>query len=72
MGSNSTDVPSGFLAQVERRDIAVENCDAKNERMANEKEEEKDHLVEAKSDQAEGLQIQIQPQIQQTDAQADR
>lgn len=57
---------------MERRNIAVENYDAKNERMANEKEEKEDHQMEAKSDRAQELQIQIQPQVQQTDMRADR
>lgn len=57
---------------VERRNIAVESCDAKNERTTSEKVEEDDHRVEAKSDQAQELQIQMQPQMQQTDTRADR
>lgn len=69
MGSNFTDVTADFLTQVERRNTAVENCDAKTERTTNEKEEEDDHQMEAKSDQAQELQIQMQPQ---TDTRADR
>lgn len=70
MGSNFTDVSSDFLIQVERRNSAVEKCDAKTERTT--KKEEDDDRVEAKSDRAQELQIQMQPQIQQTDTQADR
>lgn len=72
MGCNSANVPSDFLAQVERRNIAVENCDVKNERTANEKEDKDDHRMEAKSDRAQELQIQMQPQVQHTDTRADR
>ncbi|XP_028050485.1 arrestin homolog isoform X2 [Monomorium pharaonis] len=58
---------------VERRDIAVGNCDGKNKRTTNDmNEEEKDHRMKAKSDQAQELQIQMQPQVQQTDTRADR
>ncbi|XP_011168606.1 arrestin homolog isoform X2 [Solenopsis invicta] len=57
---------------VERRNIAVENCDVKNERTANEKEDKDDHRMEAKSDRAQELQIQMQPQVQHTDTRADR
>lgn len=62
--------PRIFL-QVERRNT-VENCDTKTEKTANEKEKEGDHRVEAKSDRAQELQIQTQPQIQQTDTRTDR
>lgn len=74
MESNSIDVPSNFLTQVERRNIAVANCDAKNERtnVKEEEEEEEDHRVETKSDRVQELQVQMQPQMQQTDTRADR
>lgn len=61
---------SRVFLQVERRKT-VENCDTKTEKTTNEKEEE-DHRVEAKSDRVQELQIQMQPQIQQTDTRADR
>jgi len=60
---------SRVFSQVERRNT-VENCDTKTEKTY-EKEEE-DHRVEAKSDRVQELQIQMQPQIQQTDTRADR
>lgn len=60
MGSNSTNVPSDFLAQVELKDTAVKNYDAKNEKMTNKKEEEEDYQMEAKSDQAQKLQTDTQ------------
>lgn len=72
MESNSIDVPSNFLTQVERRNIAVANCDAKNERTNVKEEEEEDHRVETKSDRVQELQVQMQPQMQQTDTRADR
>ncbi|KAG5342558.1 ARRH protein, partial [Acromyrmex charruanus] len=53
---------------VERKNIAVDN--SKNDRT--DKKEEEDHRVEAKSDRAQELQIQMQPQIQQTDTRGDR
>ncbi|XP_011874089.1 PREDICTED: phosrestin-2-like isoform X2 [Vollenhovia emeryi] len=56
---------------VEHRNTAVENCDAKTERTTNEKEKVDDHRVET-SDRAQELQIQMQPQILQTDMQTDR
>lgn len=59
---------------MERRNIAVANCDAKNERtnVKEEEEEEEDHRVETKSDRVQELQVQMQPQMQQTDTRADR
>ncbi|XP_018300461.1 arrestin homolog isoform X1 [Mycetomoellerius zeteki] len=64
-------VPSDFLVQVERRNITVDNCDSKNDRT-DEKEDENNHRVETKSNRAQELQIQMQPQIQQTDTRGDR
>lgn len=72
MGSNFTDDSTDFLAQVERRSTAVEDCDGKNGRTSNEKVKEEDHRVEVKSDRAHELQIQIPPQMQQTDTRIDR
>jgi len=61
--------PRIFLFQVERRNIGtVDN--SKNDRT--DKKEEEDHRVEAKSDRAQELQIQMQPQMQQTDTRGDR
>ncbi|XP_077265752.1 phosrestin-2 [Temnothorax americanus] len=54
---------------VERRNTAVENCDATTERTTNEEEEEDDHWVEAKSNREQELQIPTQ--IQQTDRKID-
>ncbi|XP_018300462.1 arrestin homolog isoform X2 [Mycetomoellerius zeteki] len=56
---------------VERRNITVDNCDSKNDRT-DEKEDENNHRVETKSNRAQELQIQMQPQIQQTDTRGDR
>ncbi|KYN21804.1 Phosrestin-2 [Trachymyrmex cornetzi] len=53
---------------VERRNIAVDN--SKNDRT--DKKEEEDHRVEAKSGRAQELQVQMQPQMQQTDTRGDR
>ncbi|KYN30450.1 Arrestin, lateral eye [Trachymyrmex septentrionalis] len=52
---------------VERRNIAVDN--SKNDRTDKKEEENR---VEAKSDRAQELQIQMQPQMQQTDTRGDR
>ncbi|XP_018400172.1 PREDICTED: arrestin homolog [Cyphomyrmex costatus] len=56
---------------VERTNIMVDNCDSKNDRM-DKKGEGEDHRVEANSDRAQELQIQVQPQMQQTHVQVDR
>ncbi|KYQ57411.1 Phosrestin-1 [Trachymyrmex zeteki] len=62
---------SSSLPSVERRNITVDNCDSKNDRT-DEKEDENNHRVETKSNRAQELQIQMQPQIQQTDTRGDR
>ncbi|KYM98262.1 Arrestin like protein [Cyphomyrmex costatus] len=62
---------SSSLPSVERTNIMVDNCDSKNDRM-DKKGEGEDHRVEANSDRAQELQIQVQPQMQQTHVQVDR
>lgn len=59
-----------FLAQVECENFIVEKCDTKDERTMNAEREQKDWKKQTKSDSAQRLQTQTQPQAQQTDVQA--
>ncbi|KYM76360.1 Arrestin like protein [Atta colombica] len=55
----------------QRKELYPNTVDnSKNDRT--DKKEEEDHRVEAKSDRAQELQIQMQPQMQQTDTRGDR